>query len=245
MKSSKAKSGMSAVRMYPEYVQGGKPPNTYDAGVDTTYQTAIVKAIGHSEIHAAAVNNTSGKIQILHAWLPAGPWTQAAEVFTAVDPISGYHTASVKKSVLKTYARVKFIADGVLGANFELGAFLQPRASGDPASFSGSVSLEGTVTLANRETAVVNAAQDIFTTNAIVPKAGIIDVQFWGNKAAIWALEIHRGGNILTPDFRDGNQIPANSLQNFSVPCMAGDQFNLHQDQATHTVYALINFRPE
>ena len=128
---SKAKSGLSAVRQFPESCL--EPPNSYSAG-DLTFESAVRDGRGHSEYHVAAVNDTPFTLKVLHSWRTTGAWTLDETVDSSLDAETGLYIAEIIAPVTKRY--IKAVVEDAstgnsgLGANFELGLYFQPRASG-------------------------------------------------------------------------------------------------------------------
>lgn len=126
--SSKAKSGMSAVRQYTESIRALTPPNTFTPGA-TSFTGPIRDGKGHSAIHVGATNDTVFTLQILQAWRSTGPFVLVAQQTSAVDPVSGFHTVEIECPILRKYVKVVVSAAAPgLGANFEVGAYFLPRA---------------------------------------------------------------------------------------------------------------------
>lgn len=126
--SSKAKSGLSAVRQFPESVAA--PPNTYTGGAPS-FTSSIRDGKGHAEYHIAAVNDTAFTLQVQHAWLSTGIFTEDQLISSVLDPVSGMHVAEIIAPVTKRFVKVVIDAPVPgLGANFEFGMYFQPRSSG-------------------------------------------------------------------------------------------------------------------
>jgi hypothetical protein len=149
--SSKAKSGLSAVRQFVEKFFGLQPPNTFSVGAPS-FTSNIHDGQGHSSIHVSVTNNTQGSLQVLMAWRPTGPFVQIFQKTTAVDPESGLHVAEVVCPVVRRYVKVRFTPSATppgLGANFELGSYFLPRADSpifeSPGGASSSSVISGIV----------------------------------------------------------------------------------------------------
>ncbi len=126
--ASKAKSGLSAVRQFPERVRLLTPPNTFVGG-STSFTGPINDGQGHSAIHVATSNNTAHTIKLLMAWRPTGPFVQVASQAAAVDPVTGLYTAEIQSSILRRFVKVLIDAPAPgLGVDFEVGAYFLPRA---------------------------------------------------------------------------------------------------------------------
>jgi hypothetical protein len=128
--ASKAKSGLSAVRQFPESVVS--PPNSYVDG-DPNFISAIRDGKGHSEYHVGVVNNTPFTLQVQHSWRSTGAFTEDQTIASVVDPVSGFSVAEIIAPVTKRFIRVHVTPDAIppgLGADFEAGIYFQPRASG-------------------------------------------------------------------------------------------------------------------
>jgi len=130
--ASKAKSGMSAVRMFTEKIV--EPPNTFVEG-DTSFSTSVRDGKGHAALHAGALNDTTGTLEILQAWRAAGPFAVLFSKATTLDSESGLYTVDMTVPVVRRFVKVRFTpaADPPgLGVNFELGAYFLPRADSTP-----------------------------------------------------------------------------------------------------------------
>lgn len=126
--SSKAKSGLSAVRQFSEKIV--EPPNTFVGGA-TSFLSGIRDGKGHSEYHVAASNNTAFTLRILHAWRTTGPFTLDQEVAAIVDPVTGLFVAEIIAPISKRYIRISIDAPAPgLGVDFEVGGYFLPRPSG-------------------------------------------------------------------------------------------------------------------
>lgn len=153
---SKAKSGMSAVRQYPETVT--EPPNTYVVG-DGSFTSAIRDGKGHAEYHVGVVNGTAFTVQVQHSWRSTGVFTEDQSVSSVLDPVSGLHVVDIVAPVTKRYLKVVVTAPAPgLDADFEFGFYFQPRASG-PISTSAAgggggsnVAITGVTQVQNIET---------------------------------------------------------------------------------------------
>jgi hypothetical protein len=131
--ASKAKSGLSAVRQYWEDVV--VPPNSFTVGQVNFTTTPGRDGKGHASIHAALTNDTAGTLIIFQAWQASGNYVQTDSIATIADPGgSGLQIADLMVPVRRRFFKVQFV--GALGANFELGVYLMPRA--DSASASAS-----------------------------------------------------------------------------------------------------------
>lgn len=164
--ASKAKSGLSAVRMFTEKVV--EPPNTYVQGA-VTFTSAVRDGKGHAEYHIGAVNDTAFTLVVQHAWRSTGAFTEDQTIASVVDPVTGRHVVDVVAPVTKRYIRVALAVPAPgLGANFEFGMYFSPRASG-PTSTSGgggggsSVSITGVTQVQNTETTTPLAAAGTVT----------------------------------------------------------------------------------
>lgn len=136
MSHSKAKSGLSAARQF--FEDWLKPPLDFTVGADE-YVSTTRDAKGHASLHAGVTNNTAGTLKVLQAWQKTGTYEQVASIATAADPESGLQTADIVCPIYRRYVKLVFTpaADPPgLGADFELGAYFQPRA--DTAASSGS-----------------------------------------------------------------------------------------------------------
>ena len=145
--SSKAKSGLSAVRQIPENVLS--PPNNFTPG-STTFVSSIRDGKGHAEYHVGAVNNTPFTLSVRHAWLHTGTFTGAESVPSTYDPVSGTHVAEIIAPVKKRFIQAFVNAPSGLGNIFELGIYFQPRASG-PTVTSGVGGGGVSTTVGNRQ----------------------------------------------------------------------------------------------
>lgn len=164
--ASKAKSGMSAVRMFPETIQ--EPPNSFSTG-DPSFATKVRDGKGHAAIHASVSNNTPGLLEVRMAWRSTGPFVRVYEQATAVDPVTGLSTAEISCPVIRRYIQVVFTppAPG-LGIDFEMGAYFLPRADSPCFEISGGVPappssiITGITQVQNIETVVPLAAGATF-----------------------------------------------------------------------------------
>lgn len=126
--ASKAKSGMSAVRQYPESIRELTPPNDYTLGLPS-FIGPIRDGKGHAAIHAGSSNNTAHSVQILQAWRSSGPFVLVVEQAAAVDPVTGLFTTEIDCPIIRRFVKVVVNAAGPgLGADFEIGAYFEPRA---------------------------------------------------------------------------------------------------------------------
>ena len=126
--ASKAKSGLSAVRQFPESVAA--PPNAYTGGAPS-FESSIRDGKGHAEYHIAVVNNTAFVLQIQHAWLSSGIFTEDQTISSVLDPVSGMHVAEIIAPITKRFLKAVVTAPVPgLGASFEFGMYFQPRSSG-------------------------------------------------------------------------------------------------------------------
>lgn len=164
--SSKAKSGMSAVRQFFERVFS--PPNTFTPGA-TSFTGPIRDGQGQAEYHAAVVNDNPFTLTILHSWLSGGLFTQDKTLVAVLDPATGKFVADLIAPVTKRYIQLTISAPGPgLGAAFEAGLYFNPRASF--ASISATISVSPLVTATitgvtqsqNIETIVALAAATTF-----------------------------------------------------------------------------------
>jgi hypothetical protein len=151
--ASKAKSGLSAVRQFPESVLA--PPNTFIVGA-ASFTSAIRDGKGHSEYHVAAVNATAFTLQVQHSWRSSGVFTEDQVVSSIVDPVSGKHVAEIIAPVTKRFIKV-VVKDVLLAADFELGVYFQPRASGTVALGGGGGSGASVTVVGNQQIQVVEA----------------------------------------------------------------------------------------
>jgi len=136
--SSKAKSGMSAVRQYTESIRQLTPPNAYVGGA-TSFTGPIRDGKGHSAIHAGSSNNTAHTLRVLQAWRSTGPFVLVAEQAAALDPISGFFTANIECPIVRKYTQVVVAAPAPgLGADFEVGGYFVPRADSPVLSSGGA-----------------------------------------------------------------------------------------------------------
>lgn len=124
--ASKAKSGLSAVRMFPEDIV--TPPNTYTPGAPF-YLGQIADGQGQSRIHAGVNNNVTGVLRLLQSWTPnLADFVVCCQINTVADPGgSGLFIADIDWPVTRKYVKVVFV--GTLGANFQLGAYFLPRVT--------------------------------------------------------------------------------------------------------------------
>lgn len=127
--ASKAKSGLSAVRQFPEKII--EPPNLF-APAATSFVSAIRDGKGHSEYHVAAANTTAFTLKILHSWRSTGPFTQDQSIAAVVDPETGLFVAEIIAPISKRYIRivVDAPAPGLDATDFEVGGYFLPRPSG-------------------------------------------------------------------------------------------------------------------
>lgn len=127
--ASKAKSGLSAVRQFPEKVL--EPPNTFVGGA-ASFMSSIRDGKGHSEYHVAAANLTAFTLKILHAWRTTGPFTLDQTLAAIVDPETGLFVAEIIAPISKRYIRIVVDAPGpgLDAATFEVGGYFLPRPSG-------------------------------------------------------------------------------------------------------------------
>src|SRR6185369_11122780 len=142
--ASKAKSGMSAVRMFTEKIV--EPPNTFAEG-DSDFTTAVRDGKGHAALHAGVLNDSAGRLEILQAWRDTGPFAVLFSKSTTADAESGLFTVDMTVPVVRRYVKVRFTPTAAppgLGANFELGAYFLPRADSTPfeSESGGSVVIE-------------------------------------------------------------------------------------------------------
>lgn len=154
---SKAKSGLSAVRMFPESVL--TPPNSFTVGA-ASFTSAIRDGKGHAEYHVGVVNDTAFTLQIQHAWLSTGQFTEDQTIASVADPVTGKQVAEIIAPVTKRFIKVVVTAPAPgLGANFEAGIYFQPRASGGViASGGGGGGVAASVTvIGNQQVQTVEA----------------------------------------------------------------------------------------
>lgn len=137
MSRSKAKSGLSAVRMFPETVV--EPPNNFVGGA-TSFTTGVRDGKGHASLHAGAVNTTAFTLKILHSWRSTGPFTLDQSVASVVDSETGKHVAEVIQPISKRFLKVVVtaVAPGLNADDFELGAYFLPRTPVAAIIVSGS-----------------------------------------------------------------------------------------------------------
>jgi len=168
MSRSKAKSGMSATRQFFEHVV--LPPNTFSGGANT-WTSNIRDGRGHAEYHIAAVNDTAFTLQVQHSWRTSGVFTEDQTVPSVLDPVSGKHVADIVSPVTKRYLKVLVTIPAPGLANFELGWYFQPRASG-PTTVSGGggggsvVSVGGNQQVQHIETETALIGSGSFTSTA-------------------------------------------------------------------------------
>jgi hypothetical protein len=174
--SSKAKSGMSAVRQFFERIRGLTPPNDYVVG-DPSFTGPIRDGQGHAAVHIGVSNNTSGTLRLLQAWRSTGPFVQTVSVITALDPVTGLFTAEIVSQVTRRFIKVIFEAPAPgLGAAFEVGGYFEPRSDSDVVTTAGGVPIvpasaapvPGVVITSPADTVVAPAA----TVPLPVPPAG-------------------------------------------------------------------------
>lgn len=137
MSYSKAKSGLSAARQF--YEDWIAPPLDFTPGA-ASYTSSKRNAKGHASLHVGVTNDTAGTLQILQAWQKNGTYEQVGSFPTAADPASGYQTLDVVIPIYRKYVKVIFTPAASppgLGANFEIGAYFQPRADSAAAGGSG------------------------------------------------------------------------------------------------------------
>jgi hypothetical protein len=133
--ASKAKSGLSAVRQFSESVIS--PPNAYTTGTPS-FTSAIRDGKGHAEYHVGVVNATPFTLQIQHSWRSTGVFTEDQTISSVLDPVTGGHIAELIAPVTKRFIKaVVTVPPPGLAANFEIGLYFQPRASGPLVSSSG------------------------------------------------------------------------------------------------------------
>lgn len=134
--ASKAKSGLSAVRQFPESIL--QPPNIFTPGA-TSFSSPIRDGRGHSEYHVAATNATSFTLKVLHAWRDTGPFVLDQSVTSSVDPETGKHIAEIISPLTRRFIKILIDAPtpGLSAADFEVGAYFLPRSSGSTVT-SGS-----------------------------------------------------------------------------------------------------------
>lgn len=154
---SKAKSGLSAVRQFPEPVLS--PPNDFTLGA-ASFTSAIRDGRGHAEYHVGVVNANPFTLQVQHSWRSTGAFTEDQTVASVVDPVTGKSVAEIVAPVTKRFIKVlvSVPAPG-LAADFEAGIYFQPRASG-PVTLSGGGGGGAAVTatiVANQQVQTVEA----------------------------------------------------------------------------------------
>jgi len=173
--SSKAKSGMSAVRQYTESIRQLTPPNTFVAGA-TSFTGPIRDGKGHSAFHAAVTNDTIGTIQILMAWRATGPFVKVFERAAALDPVSGLFTVDIICPIVRRFIQAVFNAPAPgLGANFELGAYFEPRSDSNFLEIAGGVPVPPPVMVSSSITGVVQTqtVETIAPLGAGASKVGV------------------------------------------------------------------------
>jgi hypothetical protein len=136
--ASKAKSGLTAVRGYPERIRQLSPPNTFTIGAPS-FIGPVRDGQGHASVHASVTNDTGGVLTILQAWRSSGPFVQVLAIPLTADPATGFFTADVVFPVVRRFVQIIFTPTTVLGANFELGGYFEPRADSGFLSLSGGV----------------------------------------------------------------------------------------------------------
>ena len=129
--SSKAKSGLSAVRQYAEpFLASFEAGDAVNGAL--SYSLPTMDGKGHSRIRAGVTNGVAspGKLQILQAWNSAGPFIEVATATTVVDPTSGHQVCDLDIPVTRHFVIIRFWADGAPGVvvgPFELGGYFLPR----------------------------------------------------------------------------------------------------------------------
>lgn len=123
-KGAKASSGLSAVRQYKEWVDD--PSRTAAEENDTNPNGNIRDGQGHGSFHVGVSNDTTGTLRIFQGWTTT-TMELVESVSTVADPISGRFTADIVVPVTRKFVRAAFV--GTVGANYELGSYLLPRAS--------------------------------------------------------------------------------------------------------------------
>jgi hypothetical protein len=169
--ASKAKSGMSAVRMFAENI--AEPPNSFLTG-DPSFATKIRDGKGHAALHAGVVNNTAGELQILQAWRTTGPFVKVFAKSLSLDATSGFFTADMTVPVVRRYVQVQFVPAAKppgLGVNFEIGAYFLPRADSTP--FEGSSGVVVISTKGDPGTVIDAGADTVVGIGATVPLPAI------------------------------------------------------------------------
>lgn len=135
--SSKAKSGMSAVRQYTESIRQLTPPNLYTPG-DTLFTGPIRDGKGHAAIHIGTTNQTVHTVKVLQAWRAAGPFVQVMAQVSALDPVTILHTTEIECPIIRKFVMVVIDTPAPgMGADFEVGAYFVPRADSPGLSSSG------------------------------------------------------------------------------------------------------------
>lgn len=167
--ASKAKSGMSAVRQYPESIRELTPPNTFVEGA-SDFIGPVRDGKGHAAIHVGVSNDTAGELSVLQAWQSTGPFVEVFAKNTTADAVSGLFTMDMTVPVIRRFVKIVFTpaADPPgLGANFELGAYFIPRA--DSGVFESSSGGAVVVVVQGDPGTVIDAAVDtVIGTGATV-----------------------------------------------------------------------------
>jgi len=154
--ATKAKSGLTAVRQYPEKII--EPPNTFTVGAPT-FTSAVRDGRGHSSLHVGVVNNTAFTLKILHSWRPTGPFTLDQSVTSIADSETGFQVAEIIIPLKKRFIKIVVDAPGAgLGIDFEIGAYFLPRTPASAVIVSGS---DGTLV-----TPVKGSPGTVITSNA-------------------------------------------------------------------------------
>jgi hypothetical protein len=120
------------------------PPNTFTVGA-VSFTSDSRNGQGHAAVHAAVSNNTVGELQIFQAWRADGPFVLTHKVTTALEAVSGLHTAEIIAPVSRRFVRVTFIpaaAPPGLGAAFEIGFYFEPRADSGSEAIAGGAAVD-------------------------------------------------------------------------------------------------------
>lgn len=163
--ASKAKSGMSAVRQYPESIREMTPPNAFAPGAGS-FTGPVRDGKGHAAIHVGVSNNAVGTIQIQQAWRSTGPFVTVFQQTTALDPTSGLFTADITFPILRRFVKVVFTS--LLGVDFEIGAYFLPRADSQPIAGAGGAPV--VIVVAGSPGATISTDDDVVVgVGATVP----------------------------------------------------------------------------
>jgi hypothetical protein len=156
--SSKAKSGLSAGRQFPEKIL--EPPNAFTPGA-TTFVSSIRDGRGHSEYHVAATNTTGFTLKVLHSWRSTGPFVLDQTIAAIADPETTKFVANIIAPISRRYIKIHVVAvaPGFNVTDFELGGYFLPRPSGHAStSGAGGTGKSGTVITTGADTTVAVAA---------------------------------------------------------------------------------------